>query len=82
MTDTRLPSRLAGPPPDGDRRRTRVMTHTCGGPVVVAVDELGGWRYVGLNPGEWLSRCPRCGRRLLRRALRAVGDETVRSDAR
>jgi hypothetical protein len=61
-----------------DMRRTRVMEHTCGGPIVVAVDALGGWRFLGPNPGEWLAHCPRCRRRLTRRTLRAVGGETVR----
>ena len=59
-------------------RRTRVCTHTCGGPVLVEVDAYGGWRYLSADGCDFIARCGRCGRRLLRRSLRAVGDERVR----
>ena len=78
---TGLPGHLAGPPPD-TRRRTRVMTHTCEGPIVVVIDDLGGWRYVAADGIGHIGRCPHCHRRLTRRSLKDVDDETVRSDAR
>lgn len=55
-----------------DIRRTRVGRHTCDRPVVVAVDDWGGWRYLGLRPGEFLARCPWCHRRLTRRTVRLI----------
>jgi hypothetical protein len=62
-----------------DARRTRVMAHTCNGPILVEIDAYGGWRFRTADGAiGFIARCPRCGRRLLRRALRAVAPETVR----
>ena len=53
-------------------RRTRVGRHTCDRPVVVAIDDYGGWRYLGLRPGEFIAVCPSCRRRLTRRTVRLI----------
>jgi hypothetical protein len=53
-------------------RRMRLGQHTCDKPVLVAIDDYGGWRYVGIRPGEFIARCPWCRRRLTRRTVRLL----------